>query len=70
MGDPDLIPIASYESTILVRMFYQIASRLNEIVSTSCIYLTVSKIGNTIRFNLPSEIVNCRKIFKLSTVPD
>ncbi|CAB3224615.1 unnamed protein product [Arctia plantaginis] len=31
MGDPDLMPIASYESTILVRMFYQIASRLNEI---------------------------------------
>ncbi|XP_068629663.1 sphingomyelin phosphodiesterase 4 isoform X2 [Battus philenor] len=31
MGDPDLMPIASYENTILVRMFYQIASRLNEI---------------------------------------
>ncbi|KAJ0180569.1 hypothetical protein K1T71_003973 [Dendrolimus kikuchii] len=30
MGDPDLMPIASYESTILVRMLYQIASRLNE----------------------------------------
>ncbi|XP_063359405.1 sphingomyelin phosphodiesterase 4 [Cydia amplana] len=31
MGDPDLMPIATYESTILVRMFYQIASRLNEV---------------------------------------
>ncbi|CAH2073815.1 unnamed protein product, partial [Iphiclides podalirius] len=31
MGDPDLMPIGSYENTILVRMFYQIASRLNEI---------------------------------------
>lgn len=32
MGDPDLMPIGSYENTILVRMFYQISSRLNEIV--------------------------------------
>ncbi|XP_013146152.1 PREDICTED: sphingomyelin phosphodiesterase 4 isoform X2 [Papilio polytes] len=31
MGDPDLMPITSYENTILVRMFYQIATRLNEI---------------------------------------
>ncbi|XP_026329326.1 sphingomyelin phosphodiesterase 4 [Hyposmocoma kahamanoa] len=31
MGDPDLMPITSYESTILVRIFYQIASKLNEI---------------------------------------
>ncbi|XP_053626014.1 sphingomyelin phosphodiesterase 4 [Plodia interpunctella] len=31
MGDPDLMPITSYESTILVRMLYQIASRINEI---------------------------------------
>ncbi|KAM3963113.1 sphingomyelin phosphodiesterase 4 [Aphomia sociella] len=31
MGDPDLMPITSYESTILVRMLYQIASRVNEI---------------------------------------
>ncbi|XP_075969641.1 sphingomyelin phosphodiesterase 4 [Anticarsia gemmatalis] len=31
MGDPDLMPITSYESTILVRMLYQMASRLNEI---------------------------------------
>ncbi|XP_013182341.1 PREDICTED: sphingomyelin phosphodiesterase 4, partial [Papilio xuthus] len=31
MGDPDLMPITSYENTILVRMFYQIAARLNEI---------------------------------------
>lgn len=31
MGDPDLMPITSYESTILVRMLYQIATRLNEI---------------------------------------
>ncbi|CAH0701772.1 unnamed protein product [Spodoptera exigua] len=30
MGDPDLMPITTYESTILVRMLYQIASRLNE----------------------------------------
>jgi wobble nucleotide-excising tRNase len=32
MGDPDLVPISSYESTILVRMLYQIATRVNEIV--------------------------------------
>lgn len=32
MGDPDLMPIASYESTILVRMLYQISSKLNEMV--------------------------------------
>ncbi|PZC84454.1 hypothetical protein B5X24_HaOG205028 [Helicoverpa armigera] len=31
MGDPDLMPITSYESTILVRMLYHIASRLNEL---------------------------------------
>ncbi|XP_061383261.1 sphingomyelin phosphodiesterase 4 [Danaus plexippus] len=31
MGDPDLMPIMSYENTILVRIFYQISSRLNEI---------------------------------------
>ncbi|RVE53067.1 hypothetical protein evm_002365 [Chilo suppressalis] len=30
MGDPDLMPISSYESTILVRMLYQIATRINE----------------------------------------
>ncbi|KAL0842129.1 hypothetical protein ABMA28_014307 [Loxostege sticticalis] len=30
MGDPDLMPISSYESTILVRMLYQISSRINE----------------------------------------
>ncbi|XP_031768338.2 sphingomyelin phosphodiesterase 4 [Galleria mellonella] len=30
MGDPDLMPITSYESTILVRMLYQISSRINE----------------------------------------
>ncbi|XP_026744732.1 sphingomyelin phosphodiesterase 4 isoform X2 [Trichoplusia ni] len=31
MGDPDLMPITTYESTILVRMLYQIATRLNEV---------------------------------------
>ncbi|KAI5637962.1 mitochondrial-associated sphingomyelin phosphodiesterase domain-containing protein [Phthorimaea operculella] len=31
MGDPDLMPITSYESTILVRMLYQIASKINEL---------------------------------------
>lgn len=31
MGDPDLMPITTYESTIFVRMLYQIASRLNEL---------------------------------------
>ncbi|XP_059054264.1 sphingomyelin phosphodiesterase 4 isoform X2 [Achroia grisella] len=30
MGDPDLMPIASYENTILVRMLFQISSRINE----------------------------------------
>ncbi|KAL4710747.1 hypothetical protein ACJJTC_004392 [Scirpophaga incertulas] len=30
MGDPDLMPISSYESTILVRILYQIATRINE----------------------------------------
>ncbi|CAH2086421.1 unnamed protein product [Euphydryas editha] len=30
MGDPDLMPIMSFENTILVRILYQIASRLNE----------------------------------------
>ncbi|XP_026494913.2 sphingomyelin phosphodiesterase 4 [Vanessa tameamea] len=30
MGDPDLMPIMSFENTILVRMLYQIASRLND----------------------------------------
>ncbi|KAG6442597.1 hypothetical protein O3G_MSEX002447 [Manduca sexta] len=31
MGDPDLMPITSYESTIIIRMLYQIALRLNEV---------------------------------------
>ncbi|XP_072944397.1 sphingomyelin phosphodiesterase 4 [Epargyreus clarus] len=31
MGDPDLMPIATYENTILVRMLHQIATRLNEV---------------------------------------
>ncbi|KAG7307674.1 hypothetical protein JYU34_007894 [Plutella xylostella] len=30
-GDPDLLPVASYESTILVRILYQISTRINEI---------------------------------------
>lgn len=33
MGDSDLMPITSYESTILVRILHQIASRTNELVS-------------------------------------
>lgn len=40
MGDPDLMPITSYENTILVRIFYQLASKLNEIVS-----FTIVSIG-------------------------
>ncbi|XP_073943929.1 sphingomyelin phosphodiesterase 4 [Choristoneura fumiferana] len=31
LGDPDLMPITTYESTILVRMLYQIATRVNEL---------------------------------------
>ncbi|CAH0720892.1 unnamed protein product, partial [Brenthis ino] len=31
MGDPDLMPIMSYENTILVRILYQISTRLNEL---------------------------------------
>ncbi|CAH4029637.1 sphingomyelin phosphodiesterase 4 [Pieris brassicae] len=30
-GDPDLMPIMSYENTILVRFLYQLATKLNEI---------------------------------------
>lgn len=30
MGDPDIMPITSYENTILVRMFYQISSKIND----------------------------------------
>ncbi|VVC87375.1 unnamed protein product [Leptidea sinapis] len=30
MGDPDLMPITSYESTIIVRALHQLASKLNE----------------------------------------
>lgn len=30
MGNPDLMPIATYESTILVRMLYQITTKFNE----------------------------------------
>lgn len=40
MGDPDLMPITSYENTILVRMFYQIATRLNEIVRIYSSFIT------------------------------
>ncbi|CAK1550404.1 unnamed protein product [Leptosia nina] len=32
-GDPDLMPIMSYESTILVRFLYQLATKLNEAYS-------------------------------------
>ncbi|XP_039747196.1 sphingomyelin phosphodiesterase 4 isoform X2 [Pararge aegeria] len=31
MGDPELMPIMSYENTILVRILYQISTRLNEL---------------------------------------
>ncbi|XP_023947971.2 sphingomyelin phosphodiesterase 4 [Bicyclus anynana] len=31
MGDPDIMPITSFENTILVRMLYQISTRLNEL---------------------------------------
>ncbi|XP_045491643.1 sphingomyelin phosphodiesterase 4 [Colias croceus] len=33
MGDPDLMPIMSYENTILVRLLYQLATKLNELYS-------------------------------------
>lgn len=31
MGNPDLMPIASYESTILVRILHQISTKINEL---------------------------------------
>lgn len=45
MGDPDLMPIMTYENTILVRILYQISTRLNELVSVLC---TISLLNHEI----------------------
>lgn len=41
-GDPDLYPVRSYESTVLVRMLYDISLNINKRVSEKTNFLNFS----------------------------
>lgn len=59
MGDPDLMPISSYESTILVRMLYQISSRINEMVggisNLWCIHCRKKKVVSIMNLKIHNK---------------